>query len=351
MQPTIQQSQIVHHRVSVSPAPLRNQRNPPTLASFNSGHGMIKASPIPVDLARTLLALLPGRAALLDASGLVIAWNDPPSLNSDYDASARPSDIGLIVTPLNDTGGITLVWAPEADATAGTGKRPSRALTASRAQICDLTSRLMHAQEVERKKIARELHDDLGQRLAAHALAIGNLKQHLTNNPTSLKERLLALENDAVELGESIRMVSHELHPVLLERLGLSGALRAFASEFCDWSGLRLVPDIQNSPAPLPGLVAIATYRIAQEAIRNIERHAHATSVHIKLRFTAHHLHLVIEDDGIGFTADTRSTPKGLGLTSIEERVRLLNGRLRIDGPRGRGTTLTVRIPTLLTAP
>ncbi len=351
MQPTIQQSQIVHHRVSASPTPQGNHRTTPAPPSFNSGHGLGNATPIPVDLARTLLALLPGRAALLDASGLVIAWNDPPSLNNEYESPARPADIGLIVTPLNNTGGITLVWAPESDATTGTGKKTSRALTASRAQICDLTSRLMHAQEDERKKIARELHDDLGQRLAAHALTIGNLKHHLPDNPTSLKERLLALETDAVELGESIRMVSHELHPVLLERLGLSGALRAFASEFCDWSGLRLVPDIQNPPAPLLGLAAIATYRIAQEAIRNIERHAHATTVQIKLRFTAHHLHLVIKDDGIGFTSGTRSTAKGLGLTSIEERVHLLNGRLHIDGPRGRGTTLTVRIPIILTAP
>lgn len=348
MQPAIQHSHIVRHRVSTSLAPLRarNASRP-----FTATPEEATLAVLTIDFARNLLALLPGRAAILDASGLVIAWNDNSSPTNEYKIPACNESEGPIVAPLGGTGGATLIWAPGANHASGFGKKPSRALNTIRAQIEELALRLMHAQEDERKKIARELHDDLGQRLAAHALAINHLKQHPPGSPVALKERLLALEADAVELGESIRQVSHDLHPSLLERLGLAGALRAFASEFCKWSGLRLVPDIQNPPGPLPSMIPLAAYRIAQEAIRNIKRHAQATTIQLKLRFTANYLHLAIKDDGVGFTATGPLKKKGLGLTSIEERVHLLNGRLSIVGARGHGTILTVRLPFSITGP
>lgn len=347
MQPTIQQPRTAQNRVSASQRSTRSAT--PQQPGSDDDPGEIPA--LTRTRARELVALLPGRAALLDPCGIVIAWNDHSSPAGGYESPRPPSEIGLLVTPLKNAGGLTLLWEPEVTVRPGGGKNASVALTVSRAQIGDLTCRLMRAQEDERKKIARELHDDLGQRLAAHALAIGNLKQHLDKDPAVLKERLQALETDAVELGDAIRMVSHELHPALLERFGLAQALRTFAADFCEWSGLRLVADIQNPPEPPSDLIAIATYRIVQEALRNIERHAHATTVHLKLTFTPHQLHLLIEDNGIGFTRDNASAKKGLGLTSIDERVRLLNGRLSIEGARGHGTALTVRIPFHPTSP
>ena len=347
MQPTIQQPRTAQNRVSVSQRSPRSAIPPPSGSSGDPD----EVCALTNARAHELLALLPGRAALLDPCGIVIAWNDHSSPGAEYESPRPPSQVGLLVTPLKNAGGLTLLWEPETALRPTGTKNASVALSVSRAQIGDLTCRLMRAQEDERKKIARELHDDLGQRLAAHALAIGNLKQQLDKDPAALKERLQALETDAVELGDAIRMVSHELHPALLERFGLAQALRTFAAEFCDWAGFRLVADIHNPPEPPSDLVTIATYRIVQEALRNIERHAHATTVHLKLNFTPHQLHLLIEDNGIGLTNDNASTKKGIGLTSIEERVRLLNGRLSIEGARGHGTALTVRIPIHPTSP
>jgi signal transduction histidine kinase len=347
MPTTIQPSRAIQHRVSV-PQALRPFHRAATVTVPSDA---AKTRSLPISVARELLALLPGRAALLDSSGLVIAWSESSSSNSQYMAPVCETDAGLIVTPLDNTPGITLLWAPPADAGSAPGKRASHSSGACLAQICELTSRLMHAQENERKKIARELHDDLGQRLAAHALALGNLKNHPPSSSEELLERLLVLETDAVELGEAVRIASHELHPALLERLGLASALRSFAHEFCERAGLRHVLDIQEPPRPLPAMVEIATYRIVQEAVRNIERHAQASTVQLKLSFTPHHLHLVVQDDGIGFTTGDASTPKGLGLTSIEERVRLLNGRLSINGNCGCGTAITVQIPRIIPGP
>ncbi len=334
MQTTLQQSLPAH--------PSKSESRCARHSSPARSHALVSTQPVPaiaLAQARAMLALLPGRAALLDASGLVVAWNDD-SEPATPSGAPRFETAGMIVAPLAETK-ITLIWAPPT----GSLIPPESALCSPRKnkEIGELTARLLHAQEDERKRIARELHDDLSQRLAAHALALSHLKQHPPSSTEALEERLLALESDAIEVAETVRMISHELHPALLERHGLAEAMTHFASDFCRWADLRLISHIHPPATPPPEHVALAAYRITQEAFRNIERHAQATTVHLKLRFTAHYLHLSIKDDGVGLP--DAGAAKGLGLVSIEERVSLLGGRFSFTNLPTRGAHLNVRLP------
>lgn len=339
MQTTIQQSLPAHTSASdrgTHQSPSDSSRPHPSLSGISVA-GLARGE--------ELLALLPGRAALLDASGLVIAWNDETEQVAES-GGPRFETAGMIVAPLGQTG-ITLIWAPPAEVLL-----PSEAAAApshTGREVGHLMARLLHAQEDERKRIARELHDDLSQRLAAHALALSHLKLNAPVSSDELQDRLLALESDAIEMAETVRMVSHKLHPALLERYGLAEAIKHFASDFCRWADLQLIAQIQPPANPPPEHVAIAAYRIAQEALRNIERHAHARTVHLKLRFTTNFLHLSIKDDGVGIP-DTGAA-NGLGLVSIEERVNLLGGRFSLTNLPVRGAHLSVHLPLNPVAP
>lgn len=226
-------------------------------------------------------------------------------------------------------------------------------LEASNRQITALFGRLIAAQETERTRIARDLHDDVSQRVAALSIALSGLKRKLLGHADDgdTIAALNAMQHDAAALAEEIRHVSHELHPSALQHAGVVAALGAFCSQF---SKVQQLP-IRFSSAPDLGTIhqdtALCLYRIAQEALHNVAKHAGAREVSVSLARDGNLVQLSIADDGKGFNPAAARHRTGLGLVSIDERARLLGGHVAVDTRPGGGTRIEVRLPGAVTPP
>jgi signal transduction histidine kinase len=220
-------------------------------------------------------------------------------------------------------------------------------LEASNSQISDMFGRLIAAQETERTRIARDLHDDVSQRLAGLSIMMSGIKRRLAGEPhADLVPAVTSMQESASALAEEIRHFSHNLHPALLEHAGLGAALRACCAEFEKLHGIKVACSAGADTEQVESATALCLFRIAQEALRNVAKHADARRVALTLTQTPDGVQLSIADDGKGFDlAGARGAAAGLGLVSIDERARLLRGSVQIDTqPRG-GTRLHVRIP------
>lgn len=215
------------------------------------------------------------------------------------------------------------------------------------------THHLIAGEEEARRRIARQLHDDHCQRLAAVSFEIQAVRGQLAEGDPR-RSGLDAVSAGLAELGEDLRRLSHDLHPAILERRGLAEALRDGCEEIERRHGLPVRLSLCGDGDPLPPLpreTALGLYRIAQEALANTVRHAVAWSAHVTLRIAAGEAHLSVADDGAGFDPEEARRTGGLGLASIEERVGLLGGRCRIVSAPGAGTAIDVTVPLLEPAP
>lgn len=206
-----------------------------------------------------------------------------------------------------------------------------------------LAGRLAAAEE-GRRRIAREIHDDFGQRLAGLALALRAARKKLPEGDPQLPE-LDAIGGSLAELGEDLRRLSHDLHPAALERRGLAEALRDLCAEMERRHGLRVELSLAGVEDDFPPDIALGLYRIAQEALGNTVRHAGARNAQVALRATTRTARLAIVDDGAGFDPGAARRAGGVGLASIEERAQLLGGRCRIASAPGSGTEIEVAVP------
>jgi two-component system sensor histidine kinase UhpB len=229
-------------------------------------------------------------------------------------------------------------------------RRTEEHLGQDNAQVQELAGRLIAAQEDERARIARELHDDFSQRLAALSLGLSALKQHVDGDDG--RNELSRLQRGAIRLAAEMRSLSHELHPGILRHAGLAVALRSHCRELDSRNGPAVT--FAGDPSDLPGLppeVAICFYRVAQEGLRNVVRHAGARRAEVILRACPKALRLTVSDDGCGFDAVTARASAGVGLGSMAERVRRVHGSISIASHPGRGTDLHVAIPLHFLAP
>ena len=207
------------------------------------------------------------------------------------------------------------------------------------------TGRLIAGEEEARRRIARELHDDHCQRLAALALELKAVRgQHADGD--SRGAALDALGRSLAGLAEDLRDLSHDLHPAVLERQGLAEALHDHCAEVERRSGLEVRLSLRDGAEdPLPPAYVLGLYRIVQEALVNTVHHAGARTVHVTLGIAAGEAHLAMLDDGAGFDPDAARRAGGLGLAIVEERARLLGGRCRITSAPGAGTEIEVTVP------
>lgn len=209
-----------------------------------------------------------------------------------------------------------------------------------------LAGRLLTAQEAERSLIAREMHDDLTQRIAVLAIEAGKLEQ-ISAASASLSGRLREIKDQLIRLSQDVHALSRQLHPSILDDLGLVDALRSECASFSQRERIPVRYTPQDVPAEIPKEVALCLYRIAQEALRNIAKHSKAREARLALTATDDSILLSVEDTGVGFNAgQTRGKP-GLGLDSMEERARLIGGELTIRSKRGSGTLVEVWAPCL----
>jgi PAS domain S-box-containing protein len=207
----------------------------------------------------------------------------------------------------------------------------------------DLLRRLVHAQEVEHRRVARELHDDLTQRLAVLAIDAGSLEQ-LPGCPPDVGRRARVMRDELVALSESVHSLSRQLHPSILDDLGLTDALRSECQSIYQRDGIAVTYHAQDVPTDLPRDVTLCVYRVAQEALRNVARHARSLQASIRLVANDRELVLSVRDKGIGFEVAARGK-SGIGLENMRERARLIQARLLVRSQPGEGTKVTLRVP------
>jgi signal transduction histidine kinase len=217
-------------------------------------------------------------------------------------------------------------------------------LTEDRARVRRLAAQVLSAQDEERARFARELHDSTAQILTAVMLQLGAAARE--SDSPSLTERIATLRELAAEALEEVRSLSHTMHPRILDDLGLAAALEWLGRQTRDQTELDVRVCVSAGAVPIPAPVASALYRVAQEALRNAVRHADAASVELALRHEPGAAVLEVVDDGRGF--DVRSAEErrpGMGLFSMRERVGLVNGKLVVTSARGRGTRVVATVP------
>jgi two-component system CheB/CheR fusion protein len=219
------------------------------------------------------------------------------------------------------------------------------ALLRSRNELRALAAKLLQTQAEERRRVSRELHDDLSQKIAKLQFDVETLDQHQPSDLKSMKNRLLAIRDGIEMLSNDVRRIAYELHPSALDHLGLAVALRSYVSEFTEREGIPVHFTPRKVPAQIPLEVASAIYRIVQEALRNVAKHAGKTSVSIALTGGKDRLSLSVRDDGIGFDPHAVQDKGGLGLISMQERARLIHGDFCLETRPGRGATITVHVP------
>jgi signal transduction histidine kinase/ligand-binding sensor domain-containing protein len=219
---------------------------------------------------------------------------------------------------------------------------------AQRAQHA-FSQQLIASQEGERKRIAAELHDSLGQRLIViKNLALLFLKAHGTHaKDDDQVEKLGEISSEASLAIEETRSIAYNLRPFQLDRLGLSKSIDRLIRTVSNSSGIHFSTDLTNIDDVFPEELRINFYRIVQEALSNIMKHAEATKVNVQIRRTERHVIFIVRDNGRGFArANTQAGRGGLGLTGMSERASLLGGKLKIQSEPGSGTVMTVEIPT-----
>jgi signal transduction histidine kinase len=216
--------------------------------------------------------------------------------------------------------------------------------TVSKAELEVLAGRLISAQEDERRRVARELHDDLVQRLAAAAIDLGQL-EHLPEGSADRASGLQRLKRTLATLSEDVHRLSRRIHPAMLEELGLAASLEAECRAFMERGGPPVDTAFDGTFDDVAKEPQLAVYRIAQESLRNILVHSGATEVSLSLRRSPGALALEVVDNGAGFTRAGRGWTPGLGLASMEERARLLGGTLTVASAPGEGTRVTLVLP------
>jgi two-component system, chemotaxis family, CheB/CheR fusion protein len=206
-------------------------------------------------------------------------------------------------------------------------------------------ARLAAAQEDERRRVARELHDDLIQRLASLGMDLGSYAAAPPVSPQRLTKGLRAFQTRVVEAAEAGRRVAYELHPSELEDLGLEAALRAHCEKLGKGQGFAVEFTSRNLPEGLTREIASCLYRVAQESLRNVVKHAKTKRATVTLEGTANSIRLGVEDQGTGFSIRSLTASPGLGIVSMRERVQLANGKFSIASEPGKGTRISAEVP------
>jgi len=208
-----------------------------------------------------------------------------------------------------------------------------------------INRKIIEAQEQERRRIARELHDDINQRLALINVELEDFLRKYPHLRSEARAAIVSVRERTMELSRDIEALSHELHSSRLEYLGLAEAIRGFCGEFGEKHAMEIDFRSQDLPEPLSQEVSLCLFRVLQEALSNALKYSGVKHVRVELAARSGQVHLTIVDWGRGFDPEKVVEGVGLGLTSMQERVRLVNGSIRIQSRPMAGTTLDVVVP------
>jgi PAS domain S-box-containing protein len=211
--------------------------------------------------------------------------------------------------------------------------------------LSTVNQRLIEAQEGERTRLARELHDDISQRLALLALKLQTLQESVPDSVGEIRDAIAGAMKDTEDLGTDIQALSHRLHSSKLEHLGLASAAGGFCKELSDRLRVEIGFHSESIPKDLPRDISLCLFRVLQEALQNAIKHSGSRDFQVSLTGESSAVELRVRDSGIGFDPEDATRGSGLGLTSIRERLKLVNGKLFIDSQPQRGTTILARVP------
>jgi signal transduction histidine kinase/ABC-type uncharacterized transport system substrate-binding protein len=220
-----------------------------------------------------------------------------------------------------------------------------RQLKLARDAQLQLSGLLINAQEMERRRLASELHDDFSQRLAVLTLGLENVSETLLDSQQDAKRQLHKLFDSASELGADLHTLSHRLHSSLLETLGLERGVSALCEEFSARQGIQVAFSAENIPSRVPPNLALCLFRIVQEGLQNLKKHSGAVQAQVRLRKDGDRLLLSVCDEGAGFNAKEMRNNASLGIRSMGERARLVGGLFEIHSEPGKGTRIDVYVP------
>ena len=212
------------------------------------------------------------------------------------------------------------------------------------AALANVSRKLIEAQEQERSRIGRELHDDVGQRLAMLAVELQQLHDNSLILP-DVRTRMGELQKQTSEINTDIQSLSHELHSAKLQYLGIARAMRSFCQEFGEQQKVEIDFKAHDLPSPLSPDISLCLFRVLQEALHNSAKHSGVRQFEVRLWGTSDEIHLTVKDSGAGFDREAAKESRGLGLISMEERLKLVKGTLSINSQTKRGTTIDARVP------
>lgn len=218
-------------------------------------------------------------------------------------------------------------------------------LAKSREMLRSLAGKLLTVQEEERRRLARELHDDLNQRLAIMAIDTGRLEEQLKSFPAPLAQNIRDIKERVIKLSADVHDISRQLHPSIIEDLGLKQAIESECLNFTRRSAIVIEYEPRNIPSKIPWDISVCLFRIVQEGLRNIARHACVKEAKVNLYGDNGNITLIIEDAGVGFETVQADKKTGLGFISMEERVRLIRGDFFVKSKQGKGTIIKVVVP------
>lgn len=280
----------------------------------------------------------------LPAGSLVI--NRPPSMWRQYRWYVLGA-LSLIAVQMLLIGGL-LVQRTSRRRAERTVRTSEAALRMSYERIRQLAGRLIGAQETARARIARDLHDDVGQELASLSLAVSDLKERLVERQNVPAQQALSLlQRRTLDIVHGVRRLSHDLHPSTLRHVGLAAALESHCIEVEQRYDVQVSFNANTELRELHGDAAVALFRIGQEALRNAATHGAARRIKLSITTMGESVELLVQDDGRGFDgADVRRRSDGLGLVSMEERARLVGGEFLVATAPGQGTTVRASVPS-----
>jgi PAS domain S-box-containing protein len=249
--------------------------------------------------------------------------------------AGKTIDVSLTISPLIDGTGM-LVGAAVVARDISEPRRVQQALSS-------VSRRLIHAQEEERARIARELHDDIGQRLAMLAMGLADAPETLAQSPDG--GHADRLHQQALEIASDLQALSYQLHSPKLEMLGLAAAMKGYCRELAEQQNLVVDFETDIVSAGFPSNVSLCFFRVLQEALHNAVKHSGARHFDVRLWEAEGSVHLRVSDPGNGFDVDAARAGRGLGLVSMQERLKLVAGELSVEAQCGRGTTVYARAP------
>jgi signal transduction histidine kinase len=212
------------------------------------------------------------------------------------------------------------------------------------------SKRFISEQEKERSRIASELHDDICQRLALLSIELQNASRGESDLATATRKRLEEIHQHCSEIAGDVQLLSHELHSAKLDYLGISAAIRGFCREFGEQQAVSIEFTERNVAKSISHDSSLCLFRVTQEALHNAVKYSEANRFWVELSCAGNELRLEVKDAGIGFDVKKANRSGGLGLVSMQERVRAVEGRFSIESKPGAGTKIIVSVPTGISA-